>query len=53
MKAKINNVVKLSLRDKIDTRLFLFNQTFIVGGFSMCSWSTFLLIDSKFFFFYV
>jgi len=33
MKAKINNVVELSSLDKIDTRRFLFNQTFIVGGF--------------------
>jgi len=47
MKAKINNVVELSSLDKIDTWRFLFNQTFIVGGFLMCSWSTFLLIDSE------
>jgi len=47
MKAKINNVVELSSLDKIDTRRFLFNRTFIVGGFSMCFWSTFLLIGSK------
>jgi len=37
MKAKINNVDELSSLDKIDTRRFLFNRTFIVGGFSMCS----------------
>jgi len=40
MKAKLNNVVELSSLDKLDTRRFLFNRTFIVGGFSMCSWST-------------
>jgi len=45
MKAKINNVVEFSSLDKIDTGRFLFNRTFIIGGFSMCSWSTFLLID--------
>jgi len=47
MKAKINNVVELSSLDKIDTRQLLFNRTVIVGSFSMCSWSTFLLIDSE------
>jgi len=43
MKTKIKIVVDLSSVDKIDTRQFLFNQTFVVGSFSMCYWSTFLL----------
>ena len=51
MKAKINNVVELSSLDKIDKRQSLFNQSFIVSGFSMCTWSSFLLIDSKELFF--
>ena len=32
---------------KIDTRRFLFNQTFVVGSFAMRYWWTFLLIDLK------
>jgi len=36
MKTKINTVVDLSSVDKIDTRQFLFNQTIVVGSFSMC-----------------
>ena len=49
MKTKINNVyvAELSSVGKIDTRRFLFNRTFVVGSFSMCYWSTFLLNDSK------
>ena len=49
MKTKINNVhvVELSSVGKIDTRRFLFNRTVVVGSFSMCYWSTFLLNDSK------
>jgi len=47
MKTKINIAVELSSVDKIDKRRFLFIQTFIVGSFSMCYWSPFLLDDSK------
>jgi len=47
MKTKINIVDDLSSVDKINTRQFLFNQTIVVGSFSMCYWSTFLLIHSK------
>jgi len=36
MKTKINSVVDLSSVDKIDTRQYLFNRTFVVGSFSMC-----------------
>mgnify|MGYP006890280047 CR=1 FL=1 len=47
MNTKINIVVDLSTVDKIDTRQFLFNRTFGVGSFSVCYWSTFLLIHTK------
>jgi len=43
MNAEINNIVELSSLDKTDTRRFLFNRTFSVCGFSLGSWSTFLL----------
>ena len=36
MKTKINIVVELSSVDKIDTRRFLFNRTFVIGSFSIC-----------------
>ena len=44
MKTKIITVVDLSSVDKIDTRQFLYNRTFVGGSFSMCYWSTCLLI---------
>jgi len=47
MKTKINIVVDLSSVDKIDKRQFLFNQTLVVGSFSVCYWSAFLLIYLK------
>jgi len=47
MKTKINIAVDLSSVDKIDTRQFLYNQTFVGGSFSMCYWSTCLLIHLK------
>jgi len=34
--AKIIIVVDLSSVDKIDTRQFLYNQTFVGGSFSRC-----------------
>ena len=45
--AKIIIVVDLSSVDKKDMREFLFNQTIVVGSFSMCYWSAFILIHSK------
>ena len=39
MKTKIFIVVDLSSVDKIDTRQFLYNQTFVGGSFSMCCMS--------------
>ena len=33
--------------DKIDTRQFVYNRTFVGGTFSMCYWSTCLLIQLK------
>jgi len=47
MKTKINIIVELRSVDKLDTLRFLFNRTFVVGSFSMCYWSTFLLNVSK------
>jgi len=47
MKTKIKSVVDMSSVDKTDTQPFLFNPTLVVGSFSMCYWSTFLLIHSK------
>ena len=44
MNTKINIVVDLSSIDKIDTRQFLFNQTIVVGSFSVCYWSTLKVI---------
>ena len=39
MKTKIIIVIDLSSVDKIDTRQFLYNQTFVGGSFSMCCMS--------------
>jgi len=36
MKTKIIIVVDLSSVDKIDTRQFMYNQTFVGGSFSRC-----------------
>ena len=47
MKTKINIIVELRSVDKLDTLRLLFNRTFVVGSFSMCYWSTFLLNVSK------
>ena len=47
MKTKIIIVVDLRSVDKIDTRQFLYNRTFVGGSFSMCYWSTCLLIHLK------
>jgi len=47
MDTNIIIVVDLSSVDKIDTRQFLYNRTFVGGSFSMCSWSNCLLIHLK------
>jgi len=47
MKTKIIIVVDLSSVNKIDTRQFLYNRTFVSGSFSMCYWSTCVLIHLK------
>jgi len=47
MKTKIIIVVDLSSVNKIDTRQFLYNRTFVGGSFSMCYWSTCVLIHLK------
>jgi len=47
MKTKIIIVVDLSAVDKIGTRQFLYNWTFVGGSFSMCYRSTCLFIHLK------
>ena len=47
MKTKINSVFDLSSVDKIDTRHFLFNRTFVVVSFWCAIGQLFLLILSK------